>query len=198
MTKLLIFLYGLVFAKACDEDIDKTIDKVGKIVDENLPTSQEKLLIGQWNSVSTFNDVEEIDGEQVSISVQFSCKTEYFPTKTFNDDCEMVLSFLDVPVKMSFDVYMTGTWELDERYLYNVSEDLKMNLTSIQIEKQIISDSEKIRQIQKEMFGGEKIEDVMPKKDTTKSEILKLEQTRLVTQEEWDEQLITVNATRSQ
>ena len=183
MNKHVVFLCGLVSMTGCSS--------MSKIV------SKEELLVGKWNSTSTINDVEEVDGEQVSYQMQISCETEYFPTKTFNADCELGLSYVTLPMKMSFDAYMTGTWQVDERYLYTVTEDAKMNLTSVQIEQQIISDSEKIRQFQKEMFGDEKLEDLMPKKETTKYEILSLEQTRLVTQEEWDEQLITVNATRS-
>ena len=196
MLKFFAFLYGLVFAKACDSDIDRAIDKVGEVVNENIPLSKEKLLIGQWKSDTTIHDTDEIDGEVVSYQMQFSCKTEYFPTDTFNSDCEMTISYTGLPMKMVFDAYFTGTWQIDGEYLYTVTEDMKMNLASVQIEQKIISDPIEVRQIQKDIWDGEKIEDLMPKKETTKYEVLVLDQTRLVTQSEAEGQMITENSIR--
>lgn len=158
---------------------------------------QEKALLGRWYSENT--DAIEPDGEMVSGSVRIAGVDEYLANGVTNSQGQVIMSFTykdGTIIDASWMIAAASEWQIKNGSLFEKVIDVRASTDYVKANGQVVSDSD-----QKEFFAQAnfKIEDLIPKGQTSEDIIVSIDATTFVYKTKNDDgQLIEHTKTRTE
>lgn len=158
---------------------------------------QEKALLGRWYSENS--DALDPDGEMVSGSVRIAGVDEYLANGVTNSQGQVIMSFTykdGTIIDASWMITAASEWQIKNGSLFEKVIDVRASTDYVKANGQVVSDSD-----QKEFFAQAnfKIEDLIPKGQTSEDIIVSIDATTFVYKTKNDDgQLIEQTKTRTE
>ena len=168
-----LFAFSAFFLTGCGKTLDKD-------------------LVGKWSSETTISVSDKGANGQITAK----CKSNYFPNKTVNEECDikMVATYKEdgeeFKVEMEGELRSTGEWSVIEKTVYEKTVDAKVNVSRLVMNGEVVTDKEALDEFSKEMQG------LFLKGETNASKTISFDGNTWVFEQEIDKKKITVTARR--
>lgn len=145
----------------------------------------EKALLGRWYSENT--DAMDPDGDMVAGSIKLAGVDEYLGNNGVNSQGEVIMSFKyknGNVVEASWTVNAASEWQIKNGSLFEKVVDIRATPDSVKLNGVVISDAE-----QKDFFAQTnfKIEDLIPKGQTSEDIIVSIDASKFVSKSKNDD-----------
>ncbi len=141
--------------------------------------SNEKMLLGNWYSETTFPIPANKDG--ISGEIKVLGVTDYLANKASSFDGQMIIAMNSqqgVKIDIVYDAAITADWEIKGNSIFTKIVDTKFHIASVKINGELIESQDQIAEMEKSFNPA----DFIPKGTADEEKVISIDSTTLVSE----------------